>query len=69
MRANTVEVFCVTARSRKSFVKRCDLFHFLFLRAGLVDGKVLESKICLSRAEFDCKHRGAGLALQLGFHL
>src|SRR3984893_11890985 len=50
-------------------IKRCDLFHFLSLSAGLVDIKVLASKICLSRAPFDYKNRGAGLALQLCLHL
>src|SRR5271157_3278666 len=52
-----------------SLIKRCDLFRFLSLSAGLADLKVLECQVCLSRAEFDCKHRGTGLALHLCLHL
>src|ERR1700738_4036132 len=52
-----------------TLIKRFDLFHFLSLSAGVADIKVLASKICLSRAPFDYKHRGAGLALQLCLHL
>ena len=39
------------------------------LSDGLADIKVLASKLCLSRAPFDHKNRGAGLALQLCLHL
>src|SRR5205814_8977293 len=42
---------------------------FLSLSAGLTDIKVLASKICFSRAKFDCKNRGAALARQLCLHL
>src|ERR1700758_5618860 len=52
-----------------SSIKSFDLFRFLSLSARLADSKVLESKICLSRAEFDCKNRRAGLALKLCLHL
>src|SRR5580700_8951691 len=52
-----------------SLIWRFDLFHFLSLSAELADSKVLTSKICLSRAPFDYKNRGAGLALQLCLHL
>src|SRR6202051_105772 len=54
---------------RNSLIKRFDLFHFLSLSGGLADIKVLASKMCLSGAPFDCKNRGAGLALQLSLHL
>src|SRR5437016_12549092 len=52
-----------------SLSKRFDLFHFLALSAELAEIKILASKICLSRAPFDYKNRGAGLALQLCLHL
>src|SRR4029077_1031810 len=52
-----------------SLIKRFDLFHFLALSAELAQIKVLASKICLSRAPFDYKNRGAGLTLQLCLHL
>src|SRR6266436_2250457 len=49
--------------------KRFDLFHFLALSAEIAEIKILASKICLSRAPFDYKNRGARLALQLCLHL
>src|ERR1700676_1537608 len=52
-----------------SLIKRCDLFHFFSLSAGLADIKVLASKICLPGPAFDYKHRGAGLALHLCLYL
>src|SRR5258708_389592 len=45
------------------------LFLFLALSAKIADIKTLASKICLPRAPFDYKNRGAGLALQLCLHL
>src|ERR1700729_2724618 len=66
MTANTVHA-PVTARI--SLIKRFDLFQFLSWSAGRADSKVLASKMCLSRAPFDYKNRGAGLALQLCLHL
>src|SRR5215469_15750917 len=44
-------------------------FHFLSLSSELADIKILAPKICLSRARFDYKNRGAGLAVQLCLHL
>src|ERR1700745_2682296 len=52
-----------------SLSKRFALFQFLALSAELAEIKILASKICLSRAPFDYKNRGAGLALQLCLHL
>src|ERR1700687_5549901 len=52
-----------------SLVKRCGFFHFLSLSAGLADIKVFAPKLCLCRACFHYKNRGAGLALQLCLHL
>src|SRR5271163_1790278 len=52
-----------------SLIKRCDLFQFLSLSAGLADSKVLACEICLSRAPFDYHNRGPGLALLLCLHL
>src|SRR6202007_2355249 len=49
--------------------KPFDLVHFLALSAELAEIKILASKMCLSRASFDYKDRGAGLALQLCLHL
>src|SRR5579863_423098 len=48
-----------------SLSKRFDLFPFRVLSAELAQIKILASKICLSRAPFDYKNRGAGLALHL----
>src|ERR1700733_48134 len=48
---------------------RYGLFRFLSLSAGLAEIEVLASKICLSRAKFDGKNRGAELALQLCLYL
>ena len=69
MTANTVDTPETAQGLCQSPIKRCDLFHFLSLSFGLADIKVLASKICLSRAPFDYKNRGAGLALQLCLHL
>src|SRR4029077_20255013 len=61
--------FSDSAGLGNSLIKRCDLFHFLSLSTGLADIKVLASKICLARAPFDYKNRGAGLAMQLSLLL
>src|SRR5438128_4097512 len=58
-----------SAEPSNSLLKRLDLFHFVFLNAEPAEIKVLASKICFSRAPFDYKNRGAGLALQLCLHL
>src|ERR1700740_505946 len=56
----------VTAQGRTAAkFKRFDLFRLLTFSAGLAKSKVFASKICLSRASFDYKNGGAGLALQL----
>src|SRR5437899_4519093 len=52
-----------------SLSERSDLFHFLALRAELAELEVLASKICLSRAPLNHKHRGTRLALHLRLYL
>jgi hypothetical protein len=68
MTTNTVDA-PGTAEQLASLTQRFDLFHFFSLSAGLADIKILASKICLSRAPFDRKNRGTGLALRLYLHL
>src|ERR1700691_2703406 len=52
-----------------SLIKRFDLFHVVCLSGDVADIEVFGSKICLSRAAFDYKTRGAVFALHLCLYL